>query len=313
MRATSPASRSQPRKRKMEISTAGRIRAWVEASRPATLPAAVVPVVVGTAAAISQGYFRWGVLVCAMLASIMIQIGTNYANDYFDHKQGADTTERLGPVRLIQSGIAAPERVFRAALISFGIAAVFGVYLVFVGGWPILVVGILSILAGIAYTGGPYPLGYNGLGDLFVFIFFGVVGVVGTYYLHAGVVSALAWWASVPVGMLVTAILVVNNVRDIETDRKVGKKTLAVRIGRSATLVQYVLFLIIAYLVPLGLWLARQITLWFWLPWLTLPLAYVLARTVIANQDGPTLNRALRQTGRLHLIFGILFAVSLVL
>ncbi len=292
---------------------AERGRAWVAASRPATLPAAVVPVVVGTAAAISQGYFRWGVLLCAMPASIMIQIGTNYANDYFDHKQGADTAERLGPVRLIQSGIAAPEQVLWAALISFGIAAAFGLYLVFVGGWPILAVGILSILAGIAYTGGPYPLGYNGLGDLFVFVFFGVVGVVGTYYLHAGEVSALAWWASVPVGMLVTAILVVNNVRDIETDRAVGKKTLAVRIGRNATLVQYVLFLVIAYLVPLGLWLAGQISLWFWLPWLTLPLAYVLARTVIAHQDGPTLNRMLRQTGRLHLIFGLLFAASLVL
>lgn len=287
--------------------------AWVAASRPATLPAAVVPVVVGTAAAISQGYFRWGVLVCAMLASITIQIGTNYANDYFDHKQGADTAERLGPVRLIQSGIASPEQVFMAALISFGIAALFGVYLIIVGGWPILIVGILSILAGIAYTGGPFPLGYNGLGDLFVFIFFGVVGVAGTYYLHAGRVSALAWWASVPVGVLVTAILVVNNVRDIETDRAVGKKTLAVRIGRTVTLVQYVGLLAMAYLVPLGLWLAGQISLWFWLPWLTLPLAYLLAHTVITHQDGPTLNRMLRQTGRLHLIFGILFAASLIL
>lgn len=288
-------------------------RAWFAASRPATLPAAIVPLLVGTAAAVSRGHFRPGVLFAALASSLLIQVGTNYTNDYFDYRQGADSPGRLGPVRLLQDGLVEPRQVLSAGLLCYAAAAVLGVYLVYVGGWPILLIGVLSILSGIAYTGGPYPLGYHGLGDLFVFVFFGLVAVVGTYYLHTGSVSAVAWWSAVPVGLLVTGILVVNNVRDIETDRAVGKRTLAVRIGRRATRVQYVLFLGIAYLVPLGLWVGDAVSWWFWLPWLTLPLAYRAARGVIENEDGPTLNLMLKRTGRLHLLFGVLFSASLLL
>ncbi len=287
-------------------------RAWLVASRPATLPAAVVPVLVGTAAAVQDDFFRLGPFLAALAASLLIQIGTNFANDYFDYQKGADTAERLGPIRLLQAGIASPQQVLRATPLAFGAAVLFGLYLVWVGGWPILIIGVLSILSGLAYTGGPYPLGYNGLGDVFVFVFFGLVAVCGTYYLHAGTVSLLAWWASVPVGMLVTAILLVNNVRDIETDRAAGKRTLAVRIGQRATRIQYGLFLIVAYLVPLGLYAAGLVSSWFWLPWLTMPLAYKAARGVVNHSDGPTLNRMLKATGQLHLLFGILFAASLI-
>ncbi len=295
------------------MSRPGRTRAWLLASRPATLPAAVVPVLVGTAAALQDGFFRLGPFLAALAASLLIQIGTNFANDYFDYRKGADTEARLGPIRLLQAGIASPRQVLHATLLAFGGALLIGLYLVWVGGVPILVIGVLSILSGLAYTGGPYPLGYNGLGDVFVFVFFGLVAVCGTYYLHTGTVTALAWWASVPVGLLVTAILLVNNVRDIETDRAAGKRTLAVRIGRGATRRQYTVFLAVAYLVPLGLYAAGLVSGWFWLPWLTMPLAYRAAWGVMTRTDGPTLNRMLKVTGRLHMLFGVLFALSLVL
>lgn len=295
------------------VDARARRRAWLVAARPATLPAAIAPVLVGTAAAVSDGFFRLGPFLGALVASLFIQVGTNFANDYFDHEKGADTAERLGPIRLIQNRVATPRQVLLATIVCFGTAAIVGLYLVWAGGWPILVIGVLSILSGLAYTGGPYPLGYNGLGDVFVFVFFGLVAVTGTYYLHAGTVSALAWWAAVPVGLLVTAILAVNNVRDISTDRVAGKRTLAVRIGRRATRAQYVLLLAGAYLVPLGLWLAGLLSAWALLPWLTLPLAVRAARGVLRHEGGPTLNRMLRATGRLHLLFGVLFAVGLLI
>ena len=291
--------------------TVSRRRAWFLAARPATLPAAIVPVLVGTAAAVSEGRFRLGPLVGALTAALLIQVATNYSNDYFDYRSGADAPSRLGPVRLLQSGAVPPRQVLLAAMLCFAAATVVGLYLVWVGGWPILAIGVLSILAGLAYTGGPYPLGYHGLGDVFVFIFFGLVAVMGTYYLHTGAVSALAFWASIPVGMLVTAILVVNNVRDIETDRAAGKRTLATRIGRRASRAQYVCLVALAYLVPPGLWLAGLMGGWFWLPAPTLPLAYLACSTVISHDDGPTLNRMLKATGRLHLLYGLLFAVAL--
>ncbi len=295
------------------LSKPGNLRAWFAAARPATLPAAVVPVLVGTAAATRDGFFRLGPFLAALGASVLIQIGTNLANDYFDHQKGADTAERLGPIRLIQNAVATPQQVLLATVLCFGASALIGLYLVSVGGWPILIIGILSILSGLAYTGGPYPLGYNGLGDLFVFVFFGLVAVAGTYYLHAGSVDVLAWWAAIPVGLLVTNILVVNNVRDINTDRAVGKRTLATRIGRRATRVQYVLFFVIAYLVPPLLWFAGLLSAWVLLPWLSLPLAVRAVRGVLVHEDGPTLNKMLRTTGRLHMLFGVLFAVSLLL
>ena len=284
---------------------------WVVAARPATLPAAVVPVIVGTAAARDPHHLRLLPFVAALIASMLIQIGTNYANDVFDFRSSADSAQRAGPRRLIQSGVASPRQVFTAALLAFGAAAAIGLYLIYVGGWPIFVIGVLSILAGLAYTGGPWPLGYHGLGDLFVFVFFGVIAVVGSAYLQTGTMSGLAVVASVPVGLLVTNILVVNNLRDAESDRAAGKNTLAVRLGRRATRWQYTVSVVAAFLFPLLLRLSGRAGWWFWLPWLALPLAVRVVRTVATTDDGPTLNRALKRSGQVHLLFGLLFALSL--
>lgn len=291
----------------------GYLAAWIQAARPATLPAAVVPVIVGTAAAPGHGSLRPLAFVAALVAALLIQIGTNFSNDYFDFRKGADTSTRLGPQRVTQGGLISPHQVHVASYVTFGLAALIGVYLIVLAGWPILVAGVLSILCGIAYTGGPWPLGYHGLGDLFVFLFFGVVAVVGSAYVQAGEITTLAVAASVPVGLLTTAILVVNNLRDIETDQRAGKRTLAVRIGRQATRLQYALCLAIAFCVPLGLWLTGILQAWFWLPWLGLPLAVSLVRVIGRSTDGPTLNRALKGTGQLLLVFGALFAGSMVI
>ncbi len=286
-------------------------RAWVLAARPATLPAAIVPVIVGTAAARDLPHVRFLPFVAALVASVLIQVGTNYANDVFDFWSNADTERRAGPRRLIQSGLASARQVLAAALLTFGAAAVIGLYLVYIGGWFIFVIGALSILSGLAYTGGPWPLGYHGLGDPFVFVFFGLLAVVGSAYLQIGTISRLALAASVPVGLLVTNILVVNNLRDIDTDRAVGKNTLAVRLGRRRTRLQYALSVLVAFLVPLIVHLSGGIGWWFWLPWLTAPLALPIVRTVASATDGPTLNLALKRSGQLHLLFGLLFAASL--
>lgn len=286
-------------------------RAWVMAARPPTLPAAVVPVLVGTAAVYRLG-FRPLPFLAALLASVLIQIGTNFANDYFDFHKGADTAERLGPVRVTQSGLIAPNTVRNAMIGTFALAALVGLYLVIVGGWPILVIGLLSIAAGVLYTGGPFPLAYNGLGDVFVFLFFGLVAVCGTAFLHVGTVPAVAAFAALPVALIVTAIIVVNNLRDIDTDRVARKRTLAVLMGRRATRIEYLLLVGGAYaLLPLGL-LFGLTGAWSLLPLLTIPLAVQQARTVLTEQGRP-LNRALGGTGRLHLLFGVLFAVGLLL
>ena len=287
----------------------GRRGAWLLAARPATLPAAVVPVLVGTAAALAEGRFRLGPFVAALVASLLLQVGANLANDYFDFRHGADTADRLGPVRVTQAGLIAPEAVRTATIVTFGLALVVGLYLVAVGGWPILVIGLASVAAAILYTGGPWPLGYHGLGDLFCFLFFGLFAVVGTAYLHTDMLGRGALVASIPVGCLVTAILVVNNLRDVDTDRAAGKRTLAVRIGRRATRAEYALLLAGAFLVPLARLLADA-SPWALLPYLALPFALKLART-IARAEGRALNPALRDTARLHLLFGALFAFSL--
>jgi 1,4-dihydroxy-2-naphthoate octaprenyltransferase len=290
----------------------GPLRVWVLAARIPTLPAAVVPVLVGSAVAWTAGQFRPWPFVAALVASLLIQIGTNLANDYFDFRKGADTAERLGPVRVTQSGLVRPQTVRTATIVTFGLAALIGIYLSVVGGLPILVVGLLSIAAGVLYTGGPYPLAYHGLGDLTVFIFFGLVAVIGTAYLHTGEVTTFAIVSALPVAALVTAILVVNNLRDIATDRAAKKRTLAVRLGPGGTRAEYLLLLSIAYLVPLASWLLLDIPRGFWLPWLTLPLAIHLMRVVLRHEGRP-LNAALAGTGRLHLAFGILWAIGIVL
>ena len=290
----------------------GPIRTWVLAARVPTLPAAVVPVLVGSAVAWAAGAFQLLPFVAAMVAALLIQIGTNLANDYFDFRKGADTAERLGPIRITQSGLVPPETVKRATMLVFGLAALIGVYLSIVGGLPILVIGLCSIAAGVLYTGGPFPLAYNSLGDITVFIFFGLVAVLGTYFLHTGAVTGLALLYALPVAALVTAILVVNNLRDIPTDRRTGKYTLAVRIGAGGARAEYLLLVVAAYLMPVVAWLLLGRSPWLLLPWLTVPLAAMLVRTVM-TQEGRPLNVALAGTGRLHLLFGLLWTVGIIL
>jgi 1,4-dihydroxy-2-naphthoate octaprenyltransferase len=291
---------------------AGSFAAWVMAARPATLGAAFAPVAIGAACAWAAGGLRWPPTLAALAAAFLIQIGTNFANDVFDFEKGADTGERLGPTRAVQAGLLTPRQMRWGMAVAFGLAFLLGLYLTWVGGWPLLVIGVASILSGIAYTGGPYPLGYNGLGDIFAFIFFGLVAVCGTVLLNLGHVTQLAWAAAVPPGALITAILVVNNVRDRGTDARAGKRTLAVRWGRRAVLVEYWLLLAAAYAVPVALWLRGTLGPWTLLPWLTLPLALFLARE-IGRREGRALNPVLVSTAKLVTFFGLFFALGIIL
>lgn len=285
---------------------------WLLATRPRTLPAAAAPVIVGWAAAFQAEKFQLGPALAALLAALLLQIGANIANDYFDFFKGADTEDRLGPLRVTAAGLLKPEQVLRGMWATFGLAALLGIYLIWSAGWPVLLIGLTSIAAAIAYTGGPFPFGYYGLGDVFVFLFFGPAAVVGTYYVQAQEVTVLAWCASVPMGLLVTAILVVNNLRDIHTDRQAGKHTLAVRFGEKAVRMEYLGCLVGAYLAPLFLILAGVGTAWTLLAWLSLPLAVRMYR-FISTQSGRPLNKALAGTGQLTLIYGLLFAAGIVL
>jgi 1,4-dihydroxy-2-naphthoate octaprenyltransferase len=294
------------------VSAVSPARAWVLASRPATLPAAAVPVVVGAAAAVSEGAtFRPLVFVATLAAALLIQIGTNFANDYSDFHRGADHEGRLGPVRVTQSGLISHAAVRRGIVVAFALATLFGVYLAWVGGWSIVLIGVLSIICGLAYTGGPWPFGYHGLGDVFVFVFFGIVAVTGSAYLQSGRWSPLALTVSVPIGLLVTNILVVNNLRDLETDRGAGKHTLAVRLGERRTRAQYALFIALAYLVPTVIALGGGRRRWLLLPWLTAPLAIPLVRRVLGGLAGRELNPMLKRSGQLLLAFGVVLAASL--
>ena len=292
-------------------STPSSLKIWLLAARPKTLPAAAAPVVVGTSVAINEGVFHPGPALAALLGALLLQIGSNLANDVFDYKKGADTTKRLGPMRVTQAGLLTPPQVLVGMWTVFGLAALIGLYLIWVGGWPVVVIGLASIAAAVAYTGGPFPLGYHGLGDLFVFIFFGLVAVCGSYYVQAGTISWLAVWSAVPVGVLVVNILVVNNLRDIDTDRAAGKKTLAVRLGSRGAQSEYLLLLAFAYLVPLLLWLLGKTSPWMMLAWLSLPAAWRPTRLVL-TENGSILNQALAGTARLALIFAVLFSVGLV-
>ena len=285
------------------------VHAWFLATRPKTLAAAAVPVAVGTAVAHASGHLSWIPAIAALVGALLIQIGTNLANDYFDFKKGADTHERLGPLRVTQAGLLSETAVRNAMIATFAMAALVGTYLVAVGGWPIAVIGILSIMSGVAYTGGPYPLGYNGLGDVFVFIFFGLVAVTGTYWVQALEWSNTALLSAVPVGLLSVAILIVNNYRDIDTDVKAGKRTLAVRMGRKATRVQYGATLAIAYLVPV-IQFSLGYSIWILLPLLTTPIAILRLRQFLAL-SGKDLNPVLENTAKLLIFFGGLYTVGL--
>jgi 1,4-dihydroxy-2-naphthoate octaprenyltransferase len=281
------------------------------AARPRTLPAAVAPVLVGTSLAATEGTFRVLTFVAAMLGALFIQVGTNLSNDYSDARRGADTEDRLGPVRVTAGGLVPPRQVLVATYVAFSLAVLAGVYLIATAGWELLLIGVASILAGVLYTGGPRPYGYEGLGEVFVFLFFGVVAVTGSYFAQ---VERLEWEAfvfAVPVGLLASAILVVNNVRDLETDRRAGKRTLAVRLGRSRARTLYAVMVYGAFLCAPLPWLlgSDELSAWLLLPLIALPLAVPVVRIVRSRSDGPSLNGALARTGLLQLTFcGLLSA-----
>ncbi len=286
-----------------------RAQIWLLAARPKTLPAAVGPVLVGTAAAFADGHFALWPMLAALAGALLLQIGSNFANDYFDFFKGADTHERMGPTRVTAGGLLSPAEVRWGMVVVFGLAALVGLYLITVGGWPILALGASAIVAALLYSGGPLPYGYYGLGEFFVFLFFGVAAVAGTYYVQALTVTAQVWLASVPVGALITAVLVVNNVRDRATDAQANKRTLAVLLGDQGARVEYVALLVVAYAAAIVLALD---SLWLLLPFASLPLALRLLRDV-RTQRGRALNQTLAGTARLSLIFSILLSLGFVL
>ena len=288
-------------------------RIWLMAARLRTLPAAIAPVVVGTSLAGYAGVFHPLRLIAALIGAIFIQVGTNLSNDYSDARRGADTEDRLGPVRITAGGLVPPQRVLVATYISFGVAVLAGIYLIIVAGPLLLLIGAASILAGVLYTGGPRPYGYEGLGELFVFLFFGIVAVAGSYFVQVKHLHWEAFALAVPVGLLAAAILVVNNVRDIDTDRRAGKKTLAVRLGRERTRLLYATIVYGAYVLAPVTWLFDELDAWLLLPLLSLPIAVPLVRLVRNHSDGPSLNRALAQTGMLQLAFCMLLAAGVLL
>ncbi|MFC3476394.1 1,4-dihydroxy-2-naphthoate polyprenyltransferase [Halobacterium litoreum] len=303
-----------------------RREAWLMAARPHTLPAAAAPVVVGTGLAVHAGVFAALPALAALVGAALIQVGTNFANDYYDAVQGADTEDREGFTRVTASGLIERERVKLAMYATFALAVLSGTYLVYVGGLPIVVIGLASVASGIAYTGGPYPLGYHGLGDLFVFVFFGVVAVMGTFYvqaaahlaeplataLPAGTVTLAAFVASLPVAGLSTNILVVNNVRDKAEDETTGKRTLAVRFGYAFSRAEFAAMLALAYLAPVWFYVEGY-GLSVFLPLLSLPLAASVTQTVFERTDGEALNPALSRVGQLLALYSALFAAGLAL
>lgn len=285
---------------------------WLLAIRPKTLPAAMGPVVVGTSLAIGDHTFNLLPALAALLVSLLLQIGSNLANDVFDFKKGKDTEERTGPLRVTQAGLLTPSQVMVGMGVVFVLAFALGLYLTWVGGWVILALGIAAIISAIAYTGGPYPLGYHGLGDVFVFLFFGPVAVCGTYYVQAGSLSSAAWWGSLPMGFLITAVLVVNNYRDLPQDKKTGKRTIAVRLGPAATRWEYYLLVAASFAVPLLMWLLGIASPWIFCAWLSLPLVLPLIRDM-QTKEGRPLNATLAGTARLSLVFGVLFSIGYLL
>lgn len=290
----------------------GSVRAWVLACRPATLTAAVAPVLVGTAIAHQLGHVRIGPAIATFLGASLLQIGSNFANDVFDYEKGADTAERLGPTRAVQAGLVSPAAMKRALFVVFGLALVLGVYLTAVAGPAIVVIGLASILSAIAYTGGPFPLGYHGLGDLFVLIFFGFVAVAGTTFVHLGVVPEWSLVAGLGVGLVAANILVVNNLRDRHTDVQAGKRTLAVRFGRKFAELQYLISYVVAYAVP-GVALALGWAGWpVLLPLVTIPLALKNLGHV-RRDEGRALNATLVRTAKLVFFYGATLAIGIFL
>ena len=287
------------------------VGAWMLAARPRTLPVSVAPVVVGTAVAAGEGGARMLPALAALAGALLLQIGSNLANDLFDFERGADNADRIGPPRAAQQGLLTPGQLRGGLAVGMRLAVAVGGVLVAIGGWPIAAAGVCALAAALAYTGGPWPFGYKGLGDPAVFVFFGVVAVVGTSYVQTGAFSTTALLASLPVGALATAILVVNNTRDIETDAAAGKRTLAVRLGRSASVWEYRLLVFGAFAVLPLYHAAGHASMGVLAPFVLLPWAWRLERVVTTSRKGPPLNQALADTARLGFAFALLFAPGL--
>lgn len=286
------------------------LKLWWMAARPKTLPAAIAPVVIGAAMAQADGATVLLPALAALFGAVMIQIGTNFANDYYDYIKGADAGVRLGPTRLTQAGLIKPSAMKHAAMIAFGLALLIGCYLVWRGGWPIVIIGLLSILFGMLYTGGPYPFGYHGLGEIFVLVFFGPVAVGGTYYVQMLDINAVVVVAGLAPGLFSVAILTINNLRDIDSDRQAGKRTLAVRLGRRFARCEYIVVVLAACAAPLALYIWTE-SHPFSLPAMATALAAIPAfRTALTSADGTVLNGVLAATGKLLLLYSILFSIG---
>jgi len=285
---------------------------WFLASRPKTLFAAFVPVIVGASLAFAEGKLNFSASLIALLCSILFQVGANFTNDLYDFIKGADTEKRIGPLRVLNAGLVSPFQMKVAIIFNFGAAFLLGLYLVYIGGNFILVVGLLSIVASLAYTAGPYPLAYHGLGEIFVFLFFGFVGTVGTFFVNTKEIEGIAFIAAVPVGALITNILVVNNYRDIEQDKVAGKNTLAVKFGKSFSRYEYLMLIVSSFLVPLLIYMNYNIRLWIFLPYITFPLAYKLILSIF-KKNGTQLNSTLELTAKFSALYGLLFSLGFIL
>lgn len=284
---------------------------WLLAARPKTLTAALVPIVAATLLARADtGIVIWKISIYALLASFFIQIGTNLFNDALDYKKGADTSARLGPVRVTQSGLLTMEQVMTGGMICFALAVLFGIPLIFTGGWPLAVILILSVLSGYFYTGGPKPLAYSGLGDPFVIIFFGFVATVSVYYLQTGAVSFGSFLAGAQIGLLITALLAVNNLRDIEGDAKSNKRTLPVRFGKTFGRVEISVLILLPFALS-SVWVQSGYPYAGILPWVAFPLGTMVIRGVWTNEPGRIYNTFFGMTALLHLVFGVLLSLGL--
>ena len=284
------------------------LKIWVEAARPKTLAAAFVPVLVGATIAYQHELINWMATTVALICAFLIQIGTNFANDYFDFVKGADTEERIGFERATAKGLISPKTMLNATIICMTLAFLFGLYLVWVGGIVVLIIGLFSLLFGVLYTGGPFPLGYNGLGDLFVFIFFGIVAVMTTYYVNTLAWSVDTFWASLAVGALCTNILVVNNLRDVEQDKIAGKKTLGVLFGETMLKLEYTFMIMLAFAIPPHFYFQLGYSEWIFLPFLVLPIALFHTKTIWTETEKKNLNQQLEKTAKFMTIFGLLFS-----
>jgi 1,4-dihydroxy-2-naphthoate octaprenyltransferase len=289
-----------------------KFNSWILASRPKTLLAAFVPVMVGSALAINQTSFEWHLSLIALLCSVLIQVGTNFTNDLFDFFKGADNEKRKGPARVLASGLISVTEMKIGITIVFGLAFLLGLYLVNSAGIFIFIIGVLSIIAGIAYTAGPFPLAYKGFGDIASFIFFGLVGTTGTFYLHTHEISLIAVMTSLPVGALITNILVVNNFRDIEEDKAAGKNTLAVKLGKTFSIYEFIFFNVISFIIPLVLYTQYQFGYWIFLTYILIPPAFFLTR-MLYTLNGTQLNKTLELTAKFSALYGVLFSIGLAL